>query len=409
MGNFKTPIIQILIISFLIRIIISLLPAFEIDQNDWRLWGIRMAETGPSNFYSKDTFTDYTPGFLYFLWFAGIVKTTLLSSLPYNSLFYDLLLKLPANIADLLTGLIIYKLLEKFGQKKAILAFLLYVFNPAIFFNSAIWGQFDGISTLLILLATYLLLHKKSPELSVGLIAFALATKPQAIFFVPAFGILFLLKTKPQRWLSSGLIFITTYILIFLPFVSGNLQRIIQINTGVGNVFNCTTCFAFNFWGILGNWQADTLFFLSIPYYLLGIILTSISLAMVLFLKPFKLKYDNPYVYLTISLSIISCCTFLTRMHERYIFPFFCFFLIAAFLLKSRKLIYFYILFSVISVINLYLPYGYYNWVYTNKLAVFNPPFVNQIMDNFKLLSGIFFASFIGLVLYSWKLMLKKS
>ncbi len=407
---FTKPIVQLIIIAFLIRILISMLPAFEIDQNDWRLWGIRLADGGVANFYSKDTFTDYTPGFLYYLWLAGSIKTTLLSHLPYNTPIYDLILKLPANIADILTGVIIYKLVRKLGEKQAATAFLFYVFNPAIFFNSSIWGQFDAVSTLLILLATILLLSKKSPEVCAILVALALTIKPQAIFFVPAFAILFLLTVKPFKWLTSALSFFAIFFLTYLPFVPENpIQRIYQINTQVGNVFDCTTCFTYNFWGIFGNWGSDKALFLNIPLTLWGVILTLLSLSLILFTKPLIKKYSHPYIFLNISLSIISCHTLLTRMHERYLFPAFAFLLIAAVLLKSRYLLYFYILFSILSIINLYLPYGYYNFVYTNKQNIFNPPLINELMQHFKLLSGIFLISFIGLVVYSFKLFTKKS
>lgn len=399
---FKKPIIQLLIIAFVVRMLFSLLPAFEIDQNDWRLWSLRMAHEGASHFYSQNIFTDYTPGFLYFLWLAGLIKASFLTNFSGNNLGYDLLLKLPANIADLLTSLIIYLIAKKIDKKWAILGFLLYIFNPAIFFNSSIWGQFDSISTLLILSATLILVNKKIPEIAAVLVALALTIKPQAVFFIPAFSILFLLKINLRRLPSSLFVFITTFVITYIPFVSSNLvEQIIKINTQVGNVFKCTTCFAFNFWGLFGNWKNDTNILAGIPFTYWGIMLTSLSLIATLLLRPFRLKYHMPFIYLTISLSIISFYTFLTRMHERYLFPFFCFFLIAALLLRSRKLIYFYLLFSIISTFNLYLPYAYYNYVYTN---ISQPPFVNLLIANFKLLSLIFVISFVGLIWYSVKL-----
>lgn len=64
----------LIIFAFSLRLLLSTLPPFEIDQIGWRAWSMRMVEVGPANFYSKEVFTDNPPGFLYVFWLVGSIK-----------------------------------------------------------------------------------------------------------------------------------------------------------------------------------------------------------------------------------------------------------------------------------------------------------------------------------------------
>src|SRR6185369_17478894 len=61
--------------------------------------------------------------------------------------------------------------------------------------------------------------------------------------------------------------------------------------------------------------------------------------------------------------AILSLCFFVfpTKVHERYLFPFFAFLLTSAGLLKSQNLFVVYGLTTLASFANLYYPYSYYN------------------------------------------------
>lgn len=378
----------------MVRIALSFLPAFEYDQNAFRFWSIRLANLGPAQFYSKEVFTNNPVGFLYILWVIGSIKTNLLSHSFFfqNNQHYDLLLKLPANIADLASAILIYLLIKrKLNEHWALWGFSLYAFNPGIISESAIFGQYNGIAVFFLLLSTYSILVKKAPGVASCFAAIALTLKPQTIAFVPLLGLLIILKTKPLEWFRSFFIFLVTLLLVYFPFFPTNpFLGLLYVNQNSAGLFNCTTCFAFNFWGIFGNWQNDLQTFIMIPYVYWGIIFLFVILIPILFLKPFSLKFNPPYFYLTATITIMAFFMLLTRVHERYLFLFFPFLLLAAIMLKSKILIIFYIFMSSLYLLNVYTPYAYYN----NHLQITNLP-VNYLIDNFKIFSLISFLSFI--------------
>lgn len=386
----------------IIRLFFSAFPGFVYDQNAFRFWSQRLAEVGPANFYTTNVYTNNPLGILYHFWLVGIINDLLfLGKLP--PIFLDILLKLPANVADILTGLLISLILIKNKVKKSLVfvAFLIYVLNPFILFDSAIWGQYDGISTLFILLSLYSIVLKKQPVFSALFFALAWLLKPQAIAFLPTFVLLQAISFKPIKWFYSALTIIITIIFFYLPFFPNNpISGIFYVNFGSAELFNCSTCNAYNFWGIFGNWKNDLSTFFGISFLVWGIILLLASYLIIFFSKPFLKRLQSPYIYLTSSVSIMAFFILLTRMHERYIFPFFSIFLIAVFLLKSKPLIFFFIIFSLLSFLNVYFPYIYYN-----KFQ--NLPFADFSLENTVFFSIICVLSFVALLFYYLKLMNK--
>jgi len=378
----------LIIIIFVLRIFLSWLPPMEIDHGCWRAWSARLVDLGPAKFYSSEVFTANPPGFLYVFWLLGEIKNSLFPQLSFFSSGYDFMLKLPNNIADLAAGVLIYLIIKKRkGDKLAILSFLLYTLNPAIWFNSSVFGQFDGSGAFFGLLAAYLLLEKKKIFLAAFTFAFAWAIKPQAIALAPALGLIALFKFKPRHWFKAALIFIVTTLLIYWPFFPHNpLAGVVYVFRQMTPLYSCTTCFTFNFWGLFGNWRPDTALFLGLPFLYWGIILFGLSL---IFL--FRFKGKNPYLF--IALSVLSFNMLMTRMHERYLLPFFAFFLIAAILLKSKPLLMTYIFFSLFNTLNVYYSYAYYN---TNLHLT--PAFITWLGRHFPLLSIIGFSVYILLL-----------
>lgn len=384
----------LLCLAFTIRIMFSFLPAFEYDQNAFRFWSIRLAELGPAQFYSNQVFTNNPIGFLYILWAIGSIKIYLLSNSLFSqsNQYYDLLLKLPASIADIASAVLIYLMTrKKLGEIWALLGFSLYAFNPAMIFESAIFGQYNGIAVFFLLLATYSIFVKKNSGVASCLFAVAVAFKPQTFAFTPVLGLYFILNAKPLEWFRNFFIFLATLLLIFYPFFPTNpVSGLLYVSQNSAGVYNCTSCFAFNFWGIFGNWQNDLQTFTGIAYAQWGIILLLAALLPLLLLKPIRLKLQPPFFYLTSAATLMAFFMLLTRVHERWLFFFFPFLALAAIMLKSKILIIFYLFMSALSILNVYTAYAYYN----NSLRITNLP-VDYLLNNFKLFSLISFLSFI--------------
>lgn len=401
MKIFKDRILIFSLVLLTIRLVLSQLPSFEFDESAYRFWTQRLVENGLSHFYSNDVFTNNPLGIFYFFWFIGWIKEIIFPQINYFSSNFDFFLKIPANIADILSGLIIYLLTKRWlNQKWAFLGMVVYVLNPAIFFNSSIWGQYDGLSTLFLLLATYAILIKKMPELSSCFMAIAWVIKPQAIAFLPVLVLTIFTQSKPLRYLTSIISFFITTILLYFPFFPQNpIFGLIYVNINSTSLFNCTTCFAFNFWQLFGNWKNDLGTFLNIPFIIWGMILFTTSLIIILSAKPFVIKFRPPHFYLTSALTILVFFTFLTRIHERYLFPFFPFLLIAALIKNSMVLKIIYLIFSFIHFINLWYVYYYYNFVYTN------PKFSSSIIYQF-LTTNYNLFSFLHLVMFGVLIMI---
>src|SRR3990167_7838657 len=98
----------ILFAGLAIRLTLAFLPGFYIDTNVWYAWALRLNESTFNNFYSPTVWTNYTPGYLYILSFLAAI---------------------------------LYKVaLPKSKQLAKILAVFI-IFNPALIFNSSIWGS----------------------------------------------------------------------------------------------------------------------------------------------------------------------------------------------------------------------------------------------------------------------------
>ena len=169
----------IIFLALALRLFLGLLPSFTVDMNNWIAWSGMLTEHGPLKFYSLPGWTDYTPGFFYYLWIAGsFFKAIGANLIPFW-------VKLPVIFADLSIGILLYKILFKKSFKIASFAFLAYVLNPVVMFTNSVWGQTDGLITLFVLLAAFFLAEKKNIIFSSLFWVLALFVKPQALTALP--------------------------------------------------------------------------------------------------------------------------------------------------------------------------------------------------------------------------------
>ncbi|MEM3714969.1 MAG: hypothetical protein QXF82_08490 [Nitrososphaeria archaeon] len=79
-----------------------------------------------------------------------------------NLPFLDLLIKTPIIFSDILIAILLYKIVKSISnEKNAEYASLAWLLNPYVIWMSSVWGMFDSIPTLFILLSTYYLLQGK--------------------------------------------------------------------------------------------------------------------------------------------------------------------------------------------------------------------------------------------------------
>jgi len=175
-------LLAILAFGLAFRLIIAyvLLPGsgFGVDRASFIGWANDLAAHGPNGFYSRASFIDYTPGYLYVLWLLGVVGGWLGG--------LGDLIKLPAILADVAVGYLVHQLVVELGgsRRAALLGALLFVVNPVTWFDSAVWAQVDSFGLIFLLLGLREL-WRDHPERAAILATIAAVIKPQLGILVP--------------------------------------------------------------------------------------------------------------------------------------------------------------------------------------------------------------------------------
>ncbi len=362
MNRNKLSLLLVLGGGLLLRILLIPYWTHSSDMNLWVYWGSDVARMGFDGFFDSVSWTDYLPFYFYVL-FALSKLQVIFTSLPQ-----DFLYKLPAVLADVGTAFYIYQILKKKNEKLGVWAAALYVFNPAVFFNSSLWGQVDGIGGFLLTAMVYFFVEKKYIPAGL-LLAIALAFKPLFVVVLPVLGLLLLFeKDRVRSILSLGFATLSSLYFLCLPFVltktiKGDFfapfELLYSRYEASINQYPYTSVNAFNFWSIGERWwQSDQNLFIGISLQLWGQILVMIFLlfSTLYTIKFWKKNTDHSAktrILITgLFVIFIGLYVFATRAHERHMFPIFPFIAILA--ANSIQYLIIYALLSVSYFANLY-------------------------------------------------------
>jgi len=305
-------IYRLLVIALVIRLVLTPFGTLSLDFNTFVAWSDRLVEYGSGTFYAQ--WSDYLPGYLYVLWGVGLINNIIHIPAVY-------LYKLPAIVADLATGWVIYKVVSvKKNQRKALWWSGAYLFNPAILANSTLWGQVDSLTALSVVLSLWLV----NINLVLSAVALAVGTliKPQVVFVVP---VLALVIMQSKDWFRKISIYTAVgagvFVVGFLPFK----EEMGLVNFVVKRVFLSlgqypyTSVNAFNFWGLLlgldrlpDNFEV-----------IFGLTLNKFAWAMgfgFIFLVTYW-YWRGANLFFYILMLFYSIFMFFPRVHERYLFP----------------------------------------------------------------------------------------
>ncbi|MFN2454049.1 MAG: glycosyltransferase 87 family protein [Pyrinomonadaceae bacterium] len=405
----------VLMAGFIVRVWATHWPPFPIDMNDWIAWGEHVRSVGPGGFYTDKIFADYAPGYVYVMWLTAAVKHAFFETSSVETYYF--LYRLPSMLFDLGTTALIFFVVEKAlrqsvettkatpaaatarkAKKKkraaaqqanarfvdptiaASLAAACYVFNPAVIFNSAVWGQVDASFTFLMVLTLVLLLRGRI-EWATACYAVAFLVKPQSISLAPLLGIAAVMRFPFVRLIKSALVGIALAFVLIYPFFGvGSFARLIALLNKSVETYPYTSMFMYNLWGIFGFWQSDvtgrvaglTLRSIGTLLYVAGI-LAGVAL---LFRQLRRTKDDAYTLFYFAAYFTFLPVMVLTRMHERYLYPVLPFLLAYAFLSAAENLrarrqsriagyvltapFALYIALTVLHTMNLYQVYTYY-------------------------------------------------
>lgn len=382
--------VTIMVVTFLARIIGAIAnKGYEVDINCFLAWADMVFENGISKFYTLEAFTDYPPGYMYILYVIGAIRE--IFDIPQMSTLSIVLTKMPAILADMGIGLLVYKIASK-RMKEIGAAWVagIYLITPAIFVDSAIWSQVDSVFTLCIVLMCYLVTEKKLIP-AYFVFALGILIKPQSLIFTPVllFGIVEQIFVESFRndersvffkkfWtnLGSGIVAILMIGLLMMPF--GFSEALKQYTETLGS-YPYASVNAYNFWTMIGkNWisQEETLF--GIAYQHWGTVAIVGSVLVTAFIhfksKDFKSKY-----YFSAGMILTIVFTLSVRMHERYIYPAIILALLCFAARPRKKLFVNFVLLATVSFFNMVHVLFFYDPNNFDRMAVF-PIFVGAMM-----------------------------
>lgn len=301
----------------LIRLLLTLLPSYKVDMGGYRAWSAFLAQSGFADFY--DTFhVVYAPFYMYFLWITGFVAKIFSMSIEAH----EFLIKIWAVASDVLGGYLIYLIGKKYGRdKEGFILGIAYAMNPAVFFNSSIWGQFDSIPATMLLGVIYCFNTRRSVAAAI-LFGISVLTKPQSAVLAPVVLILYFDRVSVKKIILTLVGGISAYILITLPFASWrSVFWVIEHYITSGGDYPYATANGFNFWTLVnGQVAVDNLPFLGLTYAKWSIILLFIT-ALISILAIVRNRHSAYAIYFTGYFISFAVFMFGTRMHERYLFP----------------------------------------------------------------------------------------
>ena len=198
----KKPLMVLLAIGLAIRFVLAPTLTFNVDMGYWTeavgvfrngfglygtagyyytpIWGYMMGVVSSvSQIIGLTDYGVYVPGL------EHVVNETFKVSAFVTTIGFNTLVKIPLIIIDVAVAVLLYRFVMKHtgDEKKAVLAFALWMFSPLVIVQSSIHGMFDNTSAMLILLTVMFLFDRKYliAGFAFGLAAF---TKYFPLFFI---------------------------------------------------------------------------------------------------------------------------------------------------------------------------------------------------------------------------------
>jgi Gpi18-like mannosyltransferase len=292
-------------------------PGFGADVGSYQAWAGQIATLGPAHTYQEGYFLDYPPGYLYALWVVGLISQWIGASGD----FARIIVESPAILADFALAVLMYALVwRRGGPASAKIAMLLVALNPALLFDTVVWGQSDSVLTFVTILSIVAMLGEQY-VIAWGLAAIAVLVKPQGLMILPVLGIWTMLETDFATWVFSGAALVAVAIIGIAPFQIGHEWNwILKLYTSTAAYYHETSVNAFNLMALIGGLrQSDEGTVAGISYYALGM---SLLVPLYGFVAWILWRGRTPTRLLFAAFfTIFGFFMVAPRMHERYLYP----------------------------------------------------------------------------------------
>ena len=359
----------VLACALVIRLALAALPGFASDVGLFRQWAEQISFGGPGNFFAvEDPSKDYAPGYLYVLWFLGDLN----SIFHFTAGQWDYVLKLPPIAADLGSAVLLYLLVRRRNEEWGLLAAAVYLVLPPVLLIGAIWGQVDSLLAFFVLLTIYFLAGNQPVAAGLAFTA-GFFVKPQIVAVLPFFAFWLVRDAPPRTWLRVAGWSTVLAIALAWPFFPSILpwrplhELANHLQDSIDR-FPFNSVFADNLWtafpDFAGRCDAEMCRdpttgavqfgdeYLGLTTRTWGLALYLLSSAAVIAIL--RRTRSTGFLALGASLCALAFFVFMTRMHERYLFPFFLPALVACSLLRSATLWRAFAVLTTVHLLNLY-------------------------------------------------------
>lgn len=320
---------------------------FGIDVGTYEAWALQIAGQGPAHTYQTGYFLDYPPGYLYALWAAGVIARLV----GAGGSALRIVVESPALVADFFLALAVFASVRRSEHAgPARIAMLMVALNPALLFDTVIWGQSDSVLTLVMWLCVTAILASEF-ALAWALAAIAVLVKPQGLMLLPVLGWWTLLEARSGTWWRSALTLAGVFIIGIAPFQIGHPWNwIIDLYTSTAAYYHETSVNAFNLMALIGGLrQPDSGTALGLSYFALGMGLLVPLYAFAAYLL-WRMRTARG-LYFGCFLVLFGFFMVAPRMHERYLYPALVFAVPAA--LESADMFAVFLMITVTCLVNL--------------------------------------------------------
>lgn len=338
-------ILGLLLLGLLLRLFFSYFQ-YSGDVNNHLAWAIGFLNS-PIGFFSHHfpgyNDPNYPPLAIYFFALSRLFYNSMLAisqslnssiSVFPSSLIPFLLfqntqiafLKLSPILADIGISALIYQL--TLNNRRKVLMMSLYLFNPAVIYLSAVWGQIESLPIFFMLLSLFLFRKISNPfNLYLSQLSFLLAilSKQTALWLLPIFLIFWLKNSKLSDFFKSIFVCLLIFMISFRPFLSSDSNLLspflIYLSTLSGST-GLANEKVWNLWDLIyrgaPTLDSTILFFFSVRIW--SLILVFVSLLITIFYL-IKQKLTEQHLYLSLFIFSLVMFFFQTRVHEKHLAP----------------------------------------------------------------------------------------
>jgi len=291
-----------------------LITGFDFDVFHFLSWAIRIADVGPGRYYQPGHLLAYTPGYLYVLWIPGALSRALGEG-------GRILVRMPPVFADAVLALVVLAFVRRSSQRGfALAAMLMVALNPALVFDTVVWGQNDSVFALAAWLSAVTILARKS-DLAWGLAAISILIDPLGLILLSVLALWMLaVGDRALLWRSLG-VALAILLIGLVPFQLGHpLNWILDSSLSSMAAYRReTVVYAFNFATLFGGLKptgAGTL--AGIPYFPVEVISLTSTFGFAAFYV-YHLRSASAFFY-SVFLMTFGYFLFAQWMYPHYLF-----------------------------------------------------------------------------------------